>query len=107
MTVPFFWPFHEVPYDEYRYTPFSLNRILQDAGFSKETITVGATGGWLATLAQIITHVITIEVRSPRTRNRLKRISIPLINWLLKRDKPPTEFTNHSMALGLYVIAYK
>ncbi len=107
ITVPFFWPFHEVPFDEYRYTPFSLKRILQEAGFSKDKIFVGATGGWLATLAQVITQVVSIEVRSPRTKKYLKLLSKPLIRWLLKNDQPPSEFTNHTMALSLYVIAYK
>lgn len=107
MTVPFFWPFHEVPFDEYRYTPFALNRILREAGFQHEKIFVGATGGWLATLAQVITQVISLEVTSPRTRGYLRRLSKPLITWLLKKDRPPIEFTNHSMALGLYVVAYK
>lgn len=107
MTVPFFWPFHEVPYDEYRYTPFSLSRILQEAGFDRENIHVKATGGWLATLAQVIAQVVEIEVRSPRLRKRLRQVSSPIINWLLKKDRPPQEFTNHSMALGLHVVAYK
>lgn len=107
MTVPFFWPFHEVPFDEYRYTPFSLHRILQESGFHQDNILVGATGGWFATLAQVITHVVTMEVRSIRLKNLLKRVSIPLIHWLLKKDRPPVTFTNHSMALGLYVVAYK
>ena len=26
ITVPFLWPIHDPPYDEYRYTPFSLER---------------------------------------------------------------------------------
>ena len=107
ITVPFFWPFHEVPFDEYRYTPFSLRRILKEAGFQNEKIKIGATGGWFATLAQVMEQVVTMEVHSKRTKKYLKLLSKPLINWLLKNDKPPKEFTNHSMALGLYVIAYK
>ncbi|WP_373511812.1 methyltransferase domain-containing protein [Persicitalea sp.] len=107
LTVPFFWPFHEVPYDEYRYTPFSLSRILQEAGFNADDIHVGATGGWLATLAQVLAQVVVMEVRSPRLRKRLRQVSSPIILWLLKKDRPPAEFTNHSMALGLHVVAYK
>lgn len=107
LTVPFFWPFHEVPYDEYRYTPFSLKRILSEAGFSSESIQIGAIGGWLSTLAQVIAQVISIEVSSPYLRGALKRMSIPLIEWLVKKDRPPVEFSNHSMALGLYVVATK
>ena len=32
-TVPFLWPLHEVPNDEYRYTPFALKKHLELAGF--------------------------------------------------------------------------
>ena len=32
-TVPFLWNLHEVPHDEYRYTPFSLERHLKNSGF--------------------------------------------------------------------------
>lgn len=51
-TVPFLWPLHEVPYDNYRYTPFSLQRHLTCAGFRK--IDIWATGGWDYALAQMI-----------------------------------------------------
>ena len=34
-TVPFIWPLHEVPYDAYRYTPFSLKMLLENAGFQQ------------------------------------------------------------------------
>src|SRR5262249_18704424 len=33
LTVPFIWPIHTVPHDEYRYTPFALRRILENSGF--------------------------------------------------------------------------
>ncbi len=33
ISVPFLWPLHDVPYDEYRYTPFSLRRHLTASGF--------------------------------------------------------------------------
>src|SRR5262249_29032697 len=32
-TIPFFWPVHDEPYDQYRFTPFALARHLQKAGF--------------------------------------------------------------------------
>lgn len=55
LTVPFLWPLHEKPYNEYRYAPLSLKRILKEAGFAEENITIKATGGWYAALAQTIT----------------------------------------------------
>ena len=51
-TVPFIWPLHEVPHDEFRYTPFSLKRLLEESGFEK--IELEATGGWHASLAQML-----------------------------------------------------
>ena len=51
-TVPFVWPLHDVPHDEYRYTPFALERLLTDAGLTCERIE--ALGGWDATLAQVL-----------------------------------------------------
>ena len=51
-TVPFLWNLHEVPHDEYRYTPFSLERHLKAAGFS--SIQIKATGGWHAAMAQML-----------------------------------------------------
>ena len=51
-TVPFVWPLHVTPYDEYRYTPFSLIKTFKKAGFDK--ITIGNLGGHHAALAQMI-----------------------------------------------------
>ena len=34
-TIPFLWPLHDVPNDQYRYTPFSLTRLLCSAGFTE------------------------------------------------------------------------
>lgn len=51
-TVPFLWPLHDVPYDEYRYTPFSLKRHLDHAGFSR--IGMNALGRWDASMGQMI-----------------------------------------------------
>src|SRR4030095_2490094 len=51
-TVPFLWPLHCVPYDEYRYTPFALKRHLENSGF--EQIQLNPLGGWDASLAQLL-----------------------------------------------------
>lgn len=108
LTVPFLWPLHEVPYDEYRYTPFSLKRIMKEAGFEEDKITIKATGGWYASLAQMITHVLGIHLS---TRNRYRkwliRLSVPVVKWLQKNDRPPVEFEDHTMALGFSVVAFK
>src|SRR5688572_17994255 len=51
-TVPFVWNLHEVPYDEYRYTPYSLRRHLESTGF--ESIEIQPLGGWNLAFAQMI-----------------------------------------------------
>ncbi|MCC6447824.1 MAG: class I SAM-dependent methyltransferase, partial [Chitinophagaceae bacterium] len=51
-TVPFLWPLHEAPHDEYRYTPWALQRHFQNAGFVN--IGINPLGGWHFSLAQIL-----------------------------------------------------
>jgi SAM-dependent methyltransferase len=51
-TVPFLWNLHLVPYDEYRFTPFSLKRMLEVSGFTSNKLQ--ALGGWDASLAQML-----------------------------------------------------
>lgn len=51
-TVPFLWNLHEIPHDEYRFTPYALERLLREAGFSEIQIT--PHGGWHASLAQMM-----------------------------------------------------
>ena len=74
-TVPFLWPIHLVPYDEYRYTPFSLERHLANAGFVNSDLK--ALGGWDASLAQMIGIWF---VQRPM---RFKRILGPLFTWVV------------------------
>lgn len=38
ITVPFVWPLHDMPHDEYRYTPTSLKRIVTEAGLDLERL---------------------------------------------------------------------
>ena len=100
-TVPFLWNLHEVPYDEYRYTPFSLQRHLKNAGFNE--IIIKATGGWDASLAQMLGLWVR---RSPMSNTKRKYMSIilkPIISYLIKRDKTKqVRFVEGQMITGLY-----
>ena len=49
LTVPVIWTMHDIPFDEFRYTPFALRRLLGEAGFPEPRIE--ATGGRNAALA--------------------------------------------------------
>jgi len=105
-TVPFLWPLHEVPYDEYRYTPFSLRRMLEEAGF--ENIEIKATGGWHASMAQMLGLWVRRAPLTEQKRNWLAAVLKPVIRYLIKKDTFPTvSFSESQMITGLYGIAFK
>lgn len=100
-TVPFLWNLHEVPHDEYRYTPFSLQRHLEAAGFSR--VTIQAQGGWHASLAQMLGLWVRRAPMSPLLRKILSRSMMPLVRYLLHKDqKPSPPFREGQMITGLY-----
>ncbi len=102
-TVPFLWPLHEVPYDVARYTPFYLEKKLNDSGFVNTQL--HATGGWHACLAQML----GLWVRRGITRHQgvLSLLLKPIISLLLRMDKPPARFHESAMILGLRGTASK
>jgi SAM-dependent methyltransferase len=83
-TVPFLWPLHDVPYDEHRYTPFAMERMLKDAGFTDVVVT--PHGGWNASLAQMIGLWVSRKPMNERRRSMLKRVTLPLVRRLLRSD---------------------
>lgn len=104
-TVPFLWNLHEVPNDEYRYTPFSLERHLSNSGFTN--IQINALGGWNASLAQMIGLWVR---RAPMSRWKRKVLSIlflPVYKYLIKKDLKPNSFGESTMITGLSGIAFK
>lgn len=108
-TVPFLWPLHDVPYDEYRYTPFALARLLRKAGFAE--IQLKPTGGWDASLAQMLGLWVRRRPM-PKLKHRLLRPFLsfcfwPLIWLLYKMDKPSAEFKESSMITGISGMAWK
>ena len=105
-TVPFLWNLHEVPYDEYRYTPFSLKRHLKNSGFKE--IRIKATGGWHGAMAQMLGLWVK---RSPMPKAKRKWLLYavkPVMNYLIKLDKPESvTFKEGQMITGLYGTARK
>ncbi len=97
-TVPFLWPLHEVPYDQYRYTPFALDRLLLEAGFRERKI--DATGGWNACLGQFIA-LWAIRGIGGRKGRWIARLLKPAIPYLLRHDDRPRDFKESQMILGL------
>lgn len=104
-TVPFLWPLHDVPHDEYRYTPFALKRLLRAAGF--EDIRMKSLGGWDASLAQMIGLWVRRRPMRRVFRALLSRAVVPVIQFLLSRDRPEHEFSESVMLTGTCVVATK
>jgi SAM-dependent methyltransferase len=105
-TVPFLWSLHEVPHDEYRYTPFSLARHLKNSGFKE--IEIKATGGWHASMAQMLGLWVRRSPMSVKKRKYLSILLKPIIGYLIKKDKTSeVTFKEGQMITGLYGIARK
>ena len=83
-TVPFLWPLHDMPQDEYRYTPFSLQRHLQNAGFWN--IQLNALGGWDASLAQMIGLWVIRRPMSDERRSELIELLFPFYQELIATE---------------------
>jgi SAM-dependent methyltransferase len=104
-TVPFLWPLHEVPYDHYRYTPFTLERHLTNAGFS--TVQLEALGGWHASLAQMLGLWARRGVGGYWKRMLFSVLLWPVVCLLARLDKPPHEFKEGTMITGIAGVAVK
>ena len=105
-TVPFLWPLHEVPHDEYRYTPFALKRLLEETGFVN--IDIKATGGWHASMAQMLGLWVRRAPIGNRKRKWLSTMLRPVIKYLIKIDQYSNKsFHEGQMITGLYGIAKK
>ena len=99
-TVPFLWPLHDVPHDEYRYTPFALTRHLRESGFAG--IVINALGGWDASLAQMIGLWVRRRPMAVRTRTVLSWVALPIARYLLAKDERPQQFEESSMCTGFW-----
>jgi SAM-dependent methyltransferase len=104
-TIPFIWPLHEVPYDAYRYTPFSLRMHLEKAGF--ENIKLFSLGGWNASLAQLLGLWLTESKPVGFRKKVLTKLIKRAIPYLLKHDVKDNSFGHHCMITGLYGTAVK
>jgi len=112
-TVPFLWPLHDVPNDQYRYTPFSLERHLKNAGFAK--INLKSMGGWDAGMAQMIGLYARRRPMPSFARLSVALLTFPLV-YILSRHagkghqdlaEKQGDFRESDMITGLCGIAYK
>jgi SAM-dependent methyltransferase len=107
LTVPFLWPLHDPPNDFCRHTPWSMERLVRSAGFSR--VDVEPTGGWHASMASMLG--LWLE-RAPRDLTRptdrlllkvLWKIAPRLIRRLADTHLEP--HWEHSMITGVCVTA--
>jgi SAM-dependent methyltransferase len=98
-TVPYLWPLHDVPDDQYRYTPFALERVLRTAGFVD--VEIRATGGWDASLAQLIGLWARRRPMSSRWRRPVSIALTPIVWALARVDAKPERFAESTMLTGL------
>lgn len=105
-TVPFIWPLHDTPHDHYRYTPFSLKLLLNEAGF--EDTQINATGGWDASLAQMIGLWLKRAPMSDDIRQQMSQKLFPLFKQLVEQDSYASQqqLTDNSISPGWSGIAY-
>jgi SAM-dependent methyltransferase len=104
-TTPFLWPLHCVPHDEYRYTPFALERHLGNSGFVD--ITLRPIGGWDASLGQMLGLWTRRRPMRRVWRRALSMLATPLVAALAARDVPPSDFASCPMLTGLAGLARK
>jgi SAM-dependent methyltransferase len=109
LTLPFIWPIHEVPHDEFRYTPYSLKRILEQAGFPGPSIE--ATGGRHSMLAVMLGLWVRRRALTSR-RHLITRFVFSLLLWpviwlLVNIDKRPEELGESTLLVGLSATAFK
>lgn len=110
-TVPCIWPLHETPHDEYRFTPFSLEKHFKSAGFNK--VDIKPLGGINRSLAIMLgVWRENFQVWSPsRIKRYGKRGMLYLLskfyNYLLKNERIPDNYNNHYFISGLWGIVEK
>jgi ubiquinone/menaquinone biosynthesis C-methylase UbiE len=105
-TVPFLWNLHEVPYDEYRYTPFALQRIFKECDM--EHIELFAHGGWNMSMAQMI-GMWVVATKNGNRRKRWAKLLNPFMKILIKKDleQAPIPFSDGMMLNGIYGMVRK
>jgi len=104
ITVPFLWTLHDVPNDEYRYTPFALKRMLQETDF--EVLELECFGGWHASLASFLALYARRALKGKKKIFATKFLK-PIIKYLYKKDEKSNKknFKEGQMITGLWCVA--
>ncbi|MEJ5300100.1 MAG: glycosyltransferase [Thermodesulforhabdaceae bacterium] len=105
-TTSFLWSYHGIPNDYYKYTPFSIKKLLLEAKF--EDFQIKPLGGWHAAFAQMMGLWIKRAPLSEETRQQFFKELYPLYLKLLEEArkehvKPESE---HALTPGWIAVAY-
>jgi SAM-dependent methyltransferase len=107
ITVPFLWTLHDVPNDEYRYTPFSLTRMSSETNFDVEIIET--FGGWHASMASMIALYCRRGLKGNKFQAIISKLAFPLVKYLIKKDAkyPKNVFSEGLMITGVWCLIRK
>jgi SAM-dependent methyltransferase len=101
-TVPFLWPVHDAPHDQYRYTPFAMARLMSGAGL--ELSDMWALGGWDASLAQLLGLWARRRPMHRIARAAASIAALPMV-WALDRHDRSSSIDGNRMITGLAGLA--
>lgn len=102
LSVPFYYPLHEAPYDFYRYTEFALRRFMEHSGM--KVISLQPLGGVMEILSDITSKYI---MRLPILGAYLARC-LQALSWNLARTSIGRRLASKSSAqfpLGYLLVA--
>ncbi len=83
LTVPFVWELHELPFDFWRFTPASLERLLGGAGFAE--IAIAPRSDCFTTLAQLMRNIGSAMGRAPDDHDSEREDAAGLLGALADR----------------------
>lgn len=73
LTVPFMHQIHHAPHDYYRYTPYGLKALAEQAGF--DTVDIRPSGGYFRAVAHLLEQAPSV-VGGPSVSRTLARLSV-------------------------------
>lgn len=107
--TPFLYQLHGIPYDFQRLTPFGIEKLFRDAGFSQ--VHTEASGSIDSSLGQMIAMWILHRPMSLWARRILRRLFVPiyrtLLRWDAKRLTASTGWKENDMPPGVLGWAVK
>jgi len=108
LQVPWQWTIHEAPHDYCRYTPFSLRRMFENAGF--KDITIEAQGGFFTMWILKVNYFSLRFVRGPKPLRVLVKLCLLPFWWLGQKSAPLLDKLDKNWqaeTIGFFITARK